>query len=146
MTSASQFAGRRRLAGFSGLAVAALLVLGSAGVAAAQTERRWTGTITGPHGDSTIDRTVRRGDGVRSGETSVIGPEGRERSRSFERSWDRETGTGSASWSRTGPDDRTASGDRRVERVGDGDFAVEGSRTGRGGGTRSWEGTIRRVD
>ena len=145
MTS-SQNAGRRRLAGFSGLAVAALLVLVSTADAAAQTERRWTGTITGPHGERTIDRTVRRSDGVRSGETSVIGPGGRERSRSFERHWDRETGTGSASRSRTGPDGRTARGERRVERVGDGEFAVEGTRTGRGGGTRSWEGTIRLVD
>ncbi|NBC31387.1 MAG: hypothetical protein GVY13_01800 [Alphaproteobacteria bacterium] len=143
MQSSTFSYGRR---GVAGLAVAAMLILAGAGDAAAQAERRWTGTITGPNGESTFERTVRGGDGSRSGETTVIGPEGRERSRSFERRWDREAGSGFSSWSRTGPGGRTASGERRIERIGDGEFAVEGIRTGRGGRTRGWEGTIRRVD
>lgn len=113
-----------------------------AGEALAQRERTWSGTVTGPRGTSTFDRTVVRERGSVSRETNWTGPEGGTGSRTYERNWDPETGTGNATWTRTGPDGRTATGERSVTRTGDGIYEVEGSRTGRGGRTTTWQGTI----
>jgi len=135
--------GRRR-----GLATALAVGLlvgwagGGAGEALAQHDRTWSGTVTGPRGTSTFERRVIREPGSVSGEGSWTGPQGRSGSRTFERTWDRDEGTGSASWSRTGPGGRTATGERSVTRTGDGVFEVEGSRTGRNGVSRTWQGTI----
>jgi hypothetical protein len=123
---------------------AAFLLL-SASLADAGIRER-SGSFQGARGNSgTWNSTAERGQGFRIMERSATGANGRSWGHQRESLWDRETGSGSRSWSRTGPGGQTASGQSNVERTETG-ATYDRSRTNRDGSTASSTGTMTKND